>query len=132
ANTGRVHEPIDATFATDFGVHGVHGCAWHRRDDGAFFTDHAIEQRGLADVGTSNNGDLYGTALFIRGLQRSVLRYQSGSARDQSNRGIEEVVYAGAVLGGDGEHGNAETMESGRVRFLQGRIDLVYRDKERF
>ena len=46
--------------------------------------------------------------------------------------GVEEVVYAGAVFGGDGEDGGAEAMEYGGVVFLGGGVDFVDGDDERF
>src|SRR4029077_5948689 len=64
ANAGGVDEAINAAVPTDFDIYGVHGCARHGRDDGAFFANHAIEQGGFADIGASNNGDLYGAGFF--------------------------------------------------------------------
>src|ERR1700761_5866266 len=46
--------------------------------------------------------------------------------------GVEEVVYAGAVFGGDGEDWGAKAMEDGRVVCLRIGVDLVDGDDERF
>ena len=52
--------------------------------------------------------------------------------RELREGGVEEVVDAGAVFGGDGENGRAERMKFRGERFLPGRVDLIHRDEKRF
>src|SRR5215467_15361991 len=45
--------------------------------------------------------------------------------------GVEEIIHTSAVLGGDGEYGNTETMKDTSCRFLRDGVDFVHGDEKR-
>src|SRR5205823_5183332 len=100
------------------------GGAGHGRNDGALFTSHAIEKRGLADVRASNNGNFNGCR-FVCGrgrgrirrwlsrrrlveMVRSRLRRPRGFGPKLREGRVEKIVHTGTVLGGNGKDRNAE------------------------
>src|SRR5581483_8264938 len=104
ADAGSVHEAVVAAVAEDVGVHGVHGGAGDGRDDGTLFAGEAVEESGFADVGSADDGDFRDLRRFLRGGDGLRLEFGEG--------GVEEIVHARAVFGGDGKAGSAE-----RVKF---------------
>src|ERR1700722_8063083 len=51
--------------------------------------------------------------------------------RELRQGGVEQVVYARAVFGGDREDWGAKAMEDGGVVFLRGGVDFIDGDHER-
>jgi hypothetical protein len=124
ANSRGVHEAIRPAIAGNFPVHVVHGGARSGRDDGAFFADQAIQQRGFADVGSADDGDFDDVVLlfFLDGCDDA----------DLCQRRIEEIVNASAVLGRNRENRDANAIENGGVGFLRHGIHFVYGDDKWF
>jgi len=85
-------------------------------DDGAFFANQPVQQRGFPDVRPSDDRDFDDVGLFFF--------LDGGHDADLRERGIEQIVHAGAVLGGDGENRNADAMENIGVGFLRHGVDL--------
>ena len=69
-------------------------------------------------------------------MGRNILRPYNGARLRRwiklREGGVEEIVDAGAVLGGDGEDGNADAMENVGVGFLRHGVDFVDGNHKRF
>ena len=57
ANAGRIDEAKLRALELDHFVHGIAGGPGDGRDNGAGGSGESVEQRGLADVGTADDGD---------------------------------------------------------------------------
>src|SRR6202041_810504 len=75
------------------GINRVARGSGNRGDDGAFFADQLIEQRGLADVGAADDSEIH------------VLYRRRGFAFGHLvGEGVEQHINAETVFGGDGEN----------------------------
>ena len=151
-DSGGVDETEVVRAAGDDFVDCVTGGAGDGRDDGARAAGEGVEQRGFADVGTADDGDLglvldecaVGTetaerfgALPIPPIANSGdgwgTRFRGRGGKGGADGGwncrkdrVEEVADAGAVLGGDGEDvAEAEAAEVFGGGSEGGGVDLV-------
>src|SRR5437016_3001379 len=88
ANAGSIHKTIPAAVARDLRVDVVHGGAGDGGDDGTFFADHAVEQRGLTDVGAADDGD-FDDVGFVGG------KNGRGKPRTYTGRGVSRRIKFG-------------------------------------
>src|SRR6202035_224779 len=106
------------------------GCARHPRHDGSLSANQAIEQRGFTDVRPANDGNFDGPEFPSCRSRWGIFRRNATAIGHLRDGGVEEVVYAGAVLGGDWEDGSPKAMKISGIGFLQRRINFVHRYKK--
>ena len=125
-HTGRVDQQVGPAIPFRLDFDGVAGGARLVKCEHSLFAQQAIDQRGLTDIGSTNNGNP--AAIILAQLLLFILRR---GEFQQIGIAILKVGNASAVGGGNGAGGESQRSEVGQGSLFIQAIDLVHDQQQR-